>query len=225
MRLADRVEMLEIKDPGPHYPVLVWDDQELVLIDSSYLDQTAALRAEVERCGFTIDQITRVILTHQDIDHTGNAGVLRRLGATVLAGAVEAPFIQGDLPLTKITDLEGSDGGVPPQRQGFLDMLKELSPRLAVPVDLTLSDGQELPYCGGLRVVDTPGHTPGHVAIQLLESTIVVCGDAANISDGRLIGPNPQMTHDMAEGMVSFSRLTALGAAGYVCYHGGYVAA
>ena len=33
-----------------------------------------------------------------------------------------------------------------------------------VPVDEELTDGQLLPVAGGLRVVHTPGHSPGHAS-------------------------------------------------------------
>ena len=222
MKLADNVEMLDVLNPGPHHPVLMWDDKDVVLIDTSYIDQTDALRAEIERCGFTFDQVTQVILTHQDIDHTGNARILREHGAKVLAGEFDTPYIQGDLPLTKITDMENAD--LDPERAGFLDRLKQRAPEQYVHVDTPLTDGQELPFCGGMTAVFTPGHTPGHIVVHIPWADLIVCGDAANIRDGVLIGPNPAMTHDMKAGTESFEKIKAVGASRYVTYHGGYLA-
>jgi len=221
MRLADNVEMLEITDPGPHHPVLIWDDNDVVLIDTSYLEQTEALRSEIERCGFSFDLVTHVILTHQDVDHTGNARILQQYGATIAAGIHEVPFIQGDQPLTKITDMESTD--LPPDRVPFLEMLKDHAPKLTVHVDIPLDNGQELPICGGLTTVFTPGHTPGHIAVWIPGADLIVCGDAANIRDGVLVGPNPAMTHDMGEGTISFDKIKSVGARRYVTYHGGYL--
>ena len=221
MKLADNIEMLEITNPGPHHPVLMWDDNDVVLIDTSYVEQTEALRAEIERCGFSFDDVTHVILTHQDVDHTGNARILREHGAKIAAGIHEVPFIQGDQPLTKITDMESID--LPPDRVGFFEMLKDHAPKLTVHVDIPLEDGQVLPIYGGLTTVFTPGHTPGHIAVLIPSADLIVCGDAANIRDGVLIGPNPAMTHDMEEGTISFGKLKSAGAHRYVTYHGGYV--
>jgi glyoxylase-like metal-dependent hydrolase (beta-lactamase superfamily II) len=225
MRLADNVEMLEIESPGPHHPVLVWDDRDVVLIDASFPGNFDALAAEIARAGFTTHQITRVIVTHQDVDHTGAARRLRAGGATIAAGRTEVPFIQGDVPLTKITDLEALTPPLAPERASFLAMLQAAAPEQTVPVDVPLDDGHVVDWCGGMRAIATPGHTPGHMAVLLLGCNIVVCGDAANIVDGTLCGPRPAMTHDMAAGMRSLERLKALGAAGYVSYHTGYLPA
>jgi glyoxylase-like metal-dependent hydrolase (beta-lactamase superfamily II) len=32
-------------------------------------------------------------------------------------------------------------------------------------VDETLADNQELSYCGGIQVIFTPGHSPGHISL------------------------------------------------------------
>lgn len=222
MKLADNVDMLEVADPSPHHPVLLWDEKDVVLIDTSYLDQTEALRAEIARCGFTFDQVTTVILTHQDTDHTGNARLLREHGARILAGEVETPFIQGDVPLTKITDMEAV-ADLPPDKVAFLAMLKERAPEQSVHVDTKLVDGQELPLVNGLRIIHTPGHTPGHIVVHIPWADLIVCGDAANVRDGVLVGPNPAMTHDMEAGTMSFGKIKAQGASRYVTYHGGYL--
>jgi glyoxylase-like metal-dependent hydrolase (beta-lactamase superfamily II) len=41
-----------------------------------------------------------------------------------------------------------------------------------------LTDGEVLPVAGGLRVVHTPGHSPGHVSLLHLPSGVLVTGDA-----------------------------------------------
>ena len=48
----------------------------------------------------------------------------------------------------------------------------------AVPVAEELTDGQVLPVAGGLRVVHTPGHSPGHVSYLHEESGVLITGDA-----------------------------------------------
>ena len=39
-------------------------------------------------------------------------------------------------------------------------------------------DGEVLPIAGGLRVVHTPGHSPGHVSLLHEESRTLITGDA-----------------------------------------------
>ena len=37
-------------------------------------------------------------------------------------------------------------------------------------VDHTLVDGQELSFFGGIQVIFTPGHTPGHISYILMKA-------------------------------------------------------
>jgi glyoxylase-like metal-dependent hydrolase (beta-lactamase superfamily II) len=47
-----------------------------------------------------------------------------------------------------------------------------------VDVDHELVDGEVLPVGGGLRVVHTPGHSPGHVSLLHEPSGVLITGDA-----------------------------------------------
>jgi glyoxylase-like metal-dependent hydrolase (beta-lactamase superfamily II) len=62
----------------------------------------------------------------------------------------------------------------------------------------------------GLRVVATPGHTPGHIAVLDPLGGLLVAGDALTVVDGRLTGPNPEFTPDMATAMESVAKLADL---------------
>jgi glyoxylase-like metal-dependent hydrolase (beta-lactamase superfamily II) len=67
-----------------------------------------------------------------------------------------------------------------------------------------LDDGDEI---FGLRVIGTPGHTPGHIAVFDEASGLLVAGDALNAEDGRLTGANPRFTPDMDEANASIQKL------------------
>jgi len=226
MRIADNVEILEInvQKMGTYYPVLLWDDQNVVLIDTGYPGNFELLQTALEGCGLSAEQVTKVILTHEDIDHIGNARLFKEKGAEIMASQAETPRIQGEQPLTKIADMEAHLDELPPERRSFYDFLKMSAPELSVPVDTQLTDGQVIDACGGIKVVSTPGHTPGHIALLLQESGLIVCGDAANISDGQLVGANPPMTHNADDAAKSLARIKALDVSGYACYHTGYLA-
>jgi hypothetical protein len=51
----------------------------------------------------------------------------------------------------------------------------------------------------------------------------MVCGDAANIRDGELVGANPEHTWDMPLAEQSFERILSFNALGAACYHSGYM--
>jgi len=46
-----------------------------------------------------------------------------------------------------------------------------------VAVSEALTDGQLLPIAGGVRVLHTPGHTPGHVSLLHESSGVLITGD------------------------------------------------
>ena len=55
----------------------------------------------------------------------------------------------------------------------------------------------------GLQVIETPGHTPGHISLLDAATSTLLTGDALNGSDGGVIGPNAQFTPDMATAIAS----------------------
>jgi glyoxylase-like metal-dependent hydrolase (beta-lactamase superfamily II) len=47
-----------------------------------------------------------------------------------------------------------------------------------VPVGETFTDGQVIPFAGGIEVVHTPGHSPGHAAFLHRDSGVLITGDS-----------------------------------------------
>lgn len=62
----------------------------------------------------------------------------------------------------------------------------------------------------GLRVIATPGHTPGHVSVLDPAGSLLILGDAMNNIGNQLAGPNPQYTADMAQAHQSVKKLAKL---------------
>ncbi|WP_306052312.1 MBL fold metallo-hydrolase [Natronococcus wangiae] len=75
-----------------------------------------------------------------------------------------------------------------------------------------------------MAVLETPGHTPGHVSLTFPERDLLIAGDAL-VADGDepLSGPKPEFTPDMERATESVGRLAELDVDGTLCYHGGYV--
>ena len=72
-------------------------------------------------------------------------------------------------------------------------------------------------------MIHTPGHTPGHICLFLRESGVLIGGDALNIQNGELTGPNPQHTYDMELGLKSAEKVKRFPFKALVTYHGGYL--
>jgi glyoxylase-like metal-dependent hydrolase (beta-lactamase superfamily II) len=62
----------------------------------------------------------------------------------------------------------------------------------------------------GLRVIATPGHTPGHVCVFDPAGSLLILGDAMNNTGNKLDGSNPRYTADMAQAHQSVKKLAKL---------------
>ncbi|ADM70110.1 putative metallo-hydrolase YflN [Paenibacillus polymyxa E681] len=118
----------------------------------------------------------------------------------VYAHELDKPYIQGDIPLLKDSHLEN-----PPKGK----------------VDDILIDGQELPFCGRIRVIHTPGHTPGHISLYLRQSKTLIGGDSMYSVNGILAGIHVPTTPDINAAHLSLKKYLDLDIASVVCYHGG----
>lgn len=62
----------------------------------------------------------------------------------------------------------------------------------------------------GLRMIATPGHTPGHICVFDPAGSFLILGDAMNNVGNQLSGPNPKYTADMAQAHQSVKKLAKL---------------
>ncbi|WGV59353.1 MBL fold metallo-hydrolase [Brevibacillus brevis] len=204
MEISKEVEMLDLDFHGNIiHPILLWDQDMAVLIDTGFPGQMEDLRVAMEKTGVPLDKLKAVILTHQDVDHIGSLPEILQEGRDrvhVYAHELDKPYIQGEIPLLKDGHVEN-----PPKGR----------------VDHTVSDGQELPFCGGIRVIHTPGHTPGHISLYLKQSKILIAGDSMYSVNGFLEGIHAPTTPDMNAARLSLKKYVDLDIASVVCYHGG----
>ena len=226
MRIAKNVDMLEISGMGGKiYPTLIWDDDHLVLIDTGFPSQVDAIVRAMADAGFSAGRLTHIIITHHDMDHIGCVLDLLRHSpsALVLAHVEEAPYLDGRKTPVKLAAMLAQYDSLPDDRKAWCDNFRQGYANRIISVGQTLSDGDILPVCGGIEVIHTPGHTPGHICLYLRESGVLVCGDALNIEDGKLTGPNPQHTYNMEQGLASAVKAKRRPFKAVVAYHGGYL--
>ena len=112
---------------------------------------------------------------------------------------------------------------LPPDRKAWCDRMKSGFPNFTTNVSHKLADGEVIPVCGGIEVIHTPGHTPGHICLLLQRERILVTGDALNIQDGKLTGPNPQHTFDMELALKSAEKAKKFAFDAVISHHGGYL--
>jgi glyoxylase-like metal-dependent hydrolase (beta-lactamase superfamily II) len=229
MRLADGVEVLGLLMRGVAgqaviYPTLLWDDDTAVLVDAGFPGMLQQIREAMGSAGLSFDRLDKVIVTHQDIDHIGSLPDIVREAShkvEVLAHEEERPYIEGRKPLIKMNParvLKMAES-LPEEQRRQMEALFANPPKAAV--DEAVADGQVLPYCGGITVIFTPGHTPGHICLYLNQSKILVAGDAMVVAEGELRGPNPRSAHDIDTAVKSLQKLMRYNIETVVCYHGG----
>ena len=206
------------------YPTLLCDSEDIVLIDCGFIGSLPMLEAQLEQHGLSVRDLTGLVLTHHDHDHMGAAAALKRANPNVLiySSFEEAPFISArDVPL-RLRQAEEMQKTLPPAQrefgEAFCAMLRRVEP---VEVDRFLRDGDCLNWCGGCRVIATPGHTPGHLSLLVEKGKIIITGDAIALAENHPVVANPQFALDLEQAEKSFKMLLSMKADVYYCYHGG----
>ncbi|MEX0835698.1 MAG: MBL fold metallo-hydrolase [Nitriliruptor sp.] len=171
VELADGVLQVAAQ-PGINVWVLR-TDAGAVLVDAG-LAAPGLLRA-LGRLGVAPRDVVGVLLTHGHPDHAGGLSRLRRAGGGgwVRVGKPDLATVRGLAPQPD-SDPSTRLGRLmnrlpPPPGFGPTDPVADAS---------ALTDGDHLDIAGGLRVVATPGHSPGHVAFHLPAHDLVIGGDA-----------------------------------------------
>lgn len=210
------------------YPTVIWDSNTVILVDTGYPGQLPLIREAMERENVPFHLLDKIVVTHQDLDHIGSlSSIAKELNhrPQVLASAIEKPYIEGELRLLKLTPeaVASAVKALPPElpepwRQAFISIL-ENPPKGTV--NRIIQSGDVLPYCGGITVIDTPGHTPGHISLYHQVSKTLIAADALTVVDGKLTGPDPRYTLDLAQATESLKQLCQYDIDSVICYHGG----
>jgi glyoxylase-like metal-dependent hydrolase (beta-lactamase superfamily II) len=159
--------------PSSSNAFVIDGDEGVTLIDTGFAKRNPPVLNVLAAIGRSIEDVHTIAITHAHSDHTGNAAALRRASlASVVASRIETPAIQGDEPVAPPPVFERF-----PVLRPFFRFVPDAEPvRVDEPVDE--SDATGLP--ADLTVVDTPGHTPGHVSFLLQRAGgVLFVGDAA----------------------------------------------
>lgn len=206
------------------YPVVLKDDKNYVLVDCGYVGSLMYIEEALRENGIRPDLITHIILTHHDHDHIGAVAEFKRKYPTVktMASSVEAPYMSGTLKSLRLEQAELLQEILPPEQQRFgiefCELLRKVEP---FKVDYMLRPGEVLDFCGGCIVLDTQGHTPGHISLYMPKFDTLVSGDAIAIEHGRPVIANIQFALNQENATSSFQQLMSLNPKKIICYHGG----
>lgn len=139
-----------------------------VFVDTGLVGERFQMQRLLRKFGIAPAQVQAILLTHGHLDHSGNLAWIKDwTGAPVYAHAAEQAHLNGTYPYTGASIWCGRL-----ERFGY----RVLNYR-PVAIDHPISDGDELPFWGGLRVIHLPGHTEGHCGFYSAKHDLLFSGD------------------------------------------------
>ena len=148
---------------------LLQEEDGLTLIDTGMQGDFKKIKTQIGESGLSIESIDNIILTHCHSDHCANASKLKELSnARIIAHEIEAPYIEGRDRIQY-----GRLGSR--LMFGISNTIFRVRP---VRVDMRVKDGELIAVGEGLRVIHTPGHTPGSMALYHEDKKMLFSGDS-----------------------------------------------
>jgi glyoxylase-like metal-dependent hydrolase (beta-lactamase superfamily II) len=231
------MNIIPISLPTPFYigPVNVYLVREdpVTIIDTGPKTREAleALREGLRRARVRPADIRRIVLTHAHEDHCGLAKSLRdeAKDAEVLVHGWETGHRAGRLEYEEHRALLAR-AGVPAEEIGEMRRMYEGVRAYADALEdgehRELMDEEELEFTSGaLRVVHTPGHTPGSCSFLREADRTLIAGDCVlkRVTPNPVLSPDPvdpsRRFRSLEEYLVSLARLRSLSP---TLVHGGH---
>lgn len=159
---------------------IVAGDDEAIMLDTGVAGTIPShVIPALGTIGITADRIRTVFVTHCDVDHFGGVGDVRRAlpRAEVVAHAADRPAIESfEVFLTERGQGFGIGYGYWEQDE-TIEWMRSVTDSGAI--DRTVAEGDRIDL-GGIEVVvrHVPGHTHGHIALEVPAHRAVLIGDA-----------------------------------------------
>lgn len=219
------MKMIPLAIPTPFYVgdvnVYLIKEDPVTLIDVGPKTREAsdALRRKLGEQGIRFSDVRRIVLTHAHEDHCGLAKELRdeAKDAEIYVHEWETGHLFGRLSQEEHRRLLLRSGVPEKVLQEMRELYEEISlltDSLAESDYRPLQDEGELEFgSGSLRVLHTPGHTPGSCSFVREANRTLICGDCVlkRITPNPILSPDPvdptRRFPSLAEYLVSLAKL------------------
>jgi glyoxylase-like metal-dependent hydrolase (beta-lactamase superfamily II) len=154
---------------------LVGNSGSWVLVDSCTPGHERAIQRAAEQRFGAGARPRAIVLTHGHFDHAGSAGPLADTwGVPIFAHRLELPFLTGEAHYPPMNY-------APP---GFFTKLSRVFPTSTVDLGgrVRAFEPGTIPGLEGWQIIETPGHSPGHVSFFRPDGALVA-GDAVTTMD------------------------------------------
>ncbi|MBK9215145.1 MAG: MBL fold metallo-hydrolase [Chloracidobacterium sp.] len=219
------MKIIPLAIPTPFYVgdvnVYLIKEDPLTLIDVGPKTQEAAdvLRRRLGENGVKFSDVRRILLTHAHEDHCGLAKQVRdeAKDAEIFVHDWETGHLFGRLAREEhraLMNRSGVPDTVFDEMQALYEEISLLTDSLRAGEFRPLADEMEIEFdSGSLRVLHTPGHTPGSCSFVREADRTLICGDCVlkRITPNPILSPDPtdpaRRFRSLAEYLVSLARL------------------
>jgi glyoxylase-like metal-dependent hydrolase (beta-lactamase superfamily II) len=174
------------------YPDSLADKPEGIVGPRSRALRTRTLASQLAEIGVAPNQIGYLAFSHSHGDHVGNGNMFSAATLYIQKAEYDAAF------------------GPDPAKYGFVPETYE---RLRANRVVQLAGDFDVFGDGSVKIVSTPGHTPGHQSLLVrLPKTgaVVLSGDAAHFSENFALRRVPGFNFDIEQSRQSMDKLDAL---------------
>jgi glyoxylase-like metal-dependent hydrolase (beta-lactamase superfamily II) len=235
------MNIISLSIPTPFYVgdvnVYLIKEDPITLIDVGPKTKEAAeaLRRELARNGVQFSDVRRIVLTHAHEDHCGLAKSVRdeAKDAEIFIHEWETGHLFGRLAHEDHRQLmmrSGVPDSVFEEMRSLYEEISLLTDSLEEGDLQPLHDEMEIEFeSGALRVLHTPGHTPGSCSFVREADRTLICGDCIlkRITPNPILAPDPidpsKRFPSLAEYLVSLAKLRSFSPTLAYGGHGGPV--
>ncbi len=219
------MKIIPLSVPTPFYigdvNVYLIKEEPITLIDvgPKTAEAEKVLREKLKQNGVDLADIQRIFLTHAHVDHSGLTKKVRDQAkdAEVFIHDWETGHLFEEFDETENEKIL-QRAGIPDE---ILHKLREIYKKMSVFTDAlksgefsALSDTTEFEFSSGmLKVLHTPGHTPGSCSFVREANRTVICGDTVlkRITPNPIISPDPfnksKRFNSIGEYLVSLAKI------------------